>query len=114
MLIFLWFTILIIALITLVKSTDWFVESSEKIALALKVSPFIIAITLVALGTSLPELMTSLVAVLKGKTEIAVANAIGSNIANIFLIIGLSSIAARRLIVKRDLLALYCFYNKII
>ncbi len=106
MLIFLWFVILIIALIVLVKSTDWFVESSEKIAFALKVSPFIIGITMVAIGTSLPELLTSLVATLKGNTEVPVANAIGSNIANIFLIIGLSAIAAKRLVVRRNLIDL--------
>jgi cation:H+ antiporter len=90
----------------LVKSADWFVESSEKIGLALKISPFIIGVTIVAIGTSFPELATSLAAVFKGATEIIVANVVGSNIGNILLIIGLSAVAARALIVRRSLIDL--------
>jgi len=96
----------LVSLALLVKSADWFIESAEKIGLALKISPFIIGVTIVAMGTSLPELMSSLVAVFKGATEIVVANAIGSNIANIFLIVGISSIIAKSLIVRRNLIDL--------
>jgi cation:H+ antiporter len=101
-----WIFIFIISLAVLVKSADWFVESSEKIGLALKISPFIVGVTIVALGTSFPELASSIIAVLKGATEIVVANALGSNIANILLIVGISAVAARRLIVKRSLIDL--------
>ncbi len=101
-----WIFIFILSLALLVKSADWFVESAEKIGLALKISPFIIGVTIVAIGTSFPELASSLVAVLKGATEIVVANALGSNIANILLIVGISAIAARRLIVRRSLIDL--------
>jgi len=106
MLLILWILIFIISLALLVKSADWFVESSEKIGLAFKISPFIIGITIVAVGTSFPELASAIVAVLKGATEIVTANAIGSNIANILLIVGLSAVAARTLIVRRSLIDL--------
>ena len=94
------------SLALLVKSADWFVESSEKIGLALKISPFIIGVTIVAIGTSFPELASSIAAVFKGATEIVAANALGSNIANILLIVGLSAVVARRLIVRRSLIDL--------
>ena len=103
MLIF-WSLVFIVSLAILVKGADWFVESSEKIGLAFKISPFIIGITIVAVGTSFPELASSLVAVFKGPTEIVTANVIGSNIANILLIVGLSAVMARRLSVKRSLI----------
>lgn len=105
MLIF-WILIFILSLTLLVKSADWFVESSEKIGLALKVSPFMIGMTIVAIGTSFPELASSIMATLKGATEIVAANAVGSNVANILLIVGLSAVAARVLIVRRSLIDL--------
>lgn len=105
MLIF-WILIFILSLTLLVKSADWFVESSEKIGLALKISPFIIGMTVVAIGTSFPELASSIMATLKGATEIVAANAVGSNVANILLIVGLSAVAARVLIVRRSLIDL--------
>ncbi len=105
MLIF-WIIVFILSLAVLVKSADWFVESSEKIGLALKISPFIIGVTVVALGTSFPELITSLIAVFRGATEIVVASALGSNIANILLVVGFSSIVARTLIIRKSLIDL--------
>lgn len=99
-----WSLVFIVSLAILVKGADWFVESSEKIGLAFKISPFIIGVTIVALGTSFPELASSLAAVFKGATEIVAANVIGSNIANILLIVGLSAVVARRLAVKRSLI----------
>jgi len=101
-----WIIIFILSLVLLVKSADWFTESAEQIGLAFKISPFIVGVTIVAAGTSFPELVSSIAAVLKGATEIVVANAIGSNIFNILLIIGVSAIAARRLIIKRSLIDL--------
>ncbi len=105
LIIILWSLVFIISLVLLVKGADWFVENSEKIGLALKVSPFIIGITIVGLGTSLPELASCLAAVFKGSTEIVVANVVGSNIANIFLIVGLSALATKSfLAVRRSLI----------
>ncbi len=103
MLIF-WILIFIASLTLLIKGADWFVESSERIGLALKISPFIIGVTIVAVGTSFPELASSLAAIFKEASEIVAANVIGSNIANILLIVGLSAVVARRLAVRRSLI----------
>lgn len=74
--VFFWTVIFIASLALLVKSADWFVESAEKIGLAFKISPFVIGVTIVALGTSMPELASSIAATIKGATEIVVANAV--------------------------------------
>lgn len=99
-----WLFIFVLSLILLVKGADWFVENSEKIGVAVGVSPFIIGVTVVAIGTSFPELVSSLAAAIKGATEMVSANVIGSNIANILLIVGLSAIMGKRLAVKRSLI----------
>ncbi len=101
-----WLIIFVISLALLVKSADWFIESSEKIGLALKISPFIIGVTIVAIGTSFPELISSIVATIKGISEVPIDTAVGSNIANILLIVGLSATIAKTLIVKRSLIDL--------
>lgn len=105
MLIF-WIIVFVASLFLMIKSADWLVESAEKIGLGLKISPFVIGVTIVSIGTSFPEAASSIAAVLKGAEEIVVANVIGSNIANILLIVGLSAIAARTLIVRRSLIDL--------
>ena len=104
MLILFWFLVLILSLFVLVKSADVLVRSSEKISLFLRIPSFIIGITLVAIGTSLPELATSLTAVWKGNTEIVAATVLGSNVADIFLIIGFCSIVGHRLLFERELI----------
>jgi len=101
-----WIFVFIASLALLVKSADWVVENSEKIALALKISPFIVAVTIVAIGTSLPELAFAIAGALKGTPEIVVSNTLGTIIANILLIGGLSAIVARVLIVERSLIDL--------
>lgn len=68
-----------------------FLKSATAIARTLGISESVIAITLVAGGTSLPELASSVVSLLKGKAEMALGNVIGSNIANILLILGISA-----------------------
>ncbi len=105
MLIF-WVVVFIASLTLLVKSADWFVESSEKIGLALKISPFIVGVIIVAVGTSFPEVVTSIFATIKGATSMVTANVVGSNIANILLIVGLSAVFAGKLIVTRSLIDL--------
>lgn len=88
----LWLFIFIVAIIVLVKGADFFVESSEKIGQKLGIPNFIIGVILVSVGTSLPELVSSLFAVVGGNSEIVAGNVIGSNIANILLIIGLPAL----------------------
>jgi cation:H+ antiporter len=68
------------------------VDAAQSLAVAFNVSEALIGLTIVALGTSLPELVTSVMAALKGKTDIAIGNVVGSNIFNIFWILGLSAV----------------------
>lgn len=72
--------------------SDWFIDSSENIAVGLGVSERIIGLTVLALGTSLPELITSIIAARKGETDLALGNLLGSNIFNILSILGITSI----------------------
>ncbi|MCC5943740.1 MAG: calcium/sodium antiporter [Bernardetiaceae bacterium] len=72
--------------------SDWFVEGAKDIAIMLSVSERVIGITMVALGTSLPELVISLVAAFRKNIDMAVGNLIGSNIFNILSIVGITSI----------------------
>lgn len=71
---------------------NWIVDSAVQIALRLGVSQSLIGLTIVAVGTSLPELATSAIAAYKRNPEIAVGNVVGSNIFNIFFVLGLSSL----------------------
>ncbi|MDT8446004.1 MAG: calcium/sodium antiporter [bacterium] len=71
--------------------SDWLVEGATGIARAFGVSEVVIGLTLVAAGTSLPELMTSLMATFKGERDLAVGNVVGSNIFNLLMILGISS-----------------------
>ena len=75
----------------LIFGGQWFVEGAGNIARSLGVSESVIGLTLVAGGTSLPELATSVVAALKKNPEIAIGNAIGSNLFNIFFVLGCSA-----------------------
>lgn len=79
-------------LAALVYGGDIFVDSASEIASALGVSDAVIGLTIVAAGTSLPELATSLAAAFKGNNDMAVGNVIGSNIFNIFLVLGTAAV----------------------
>ncbi|MGI6360453.1 MAG: sodium:calcium antiporter [Acholeplasmatales bacterium] len=67
-------------------------DSARKIALALGMSEWLVGLTIVSIGTSLPELVTSVIAAIKKENDIAVGNVVGSNIFNIFFVLGLSSL----------------------
>ncbi len=95
-----------VSVVGLVKGADWFLESSEKIGLVLGLSPFIVGVTIVSLGTSFPELFTGVMAVIQGAPEIVSANAIGSNIANILLVVGFSALFGGNLVVTKSLIDL--------
>ncbi len=98
--------IFVVSTVGLVKGADWFLESAEKIGLALGLSHFIIGVTIVSFGTSFPELFTSIVAVIQEAPEMVTANAIGSNIANIFLVVGFSALVGGKLTVGKSLIDL--------
>ncbi|PIR46556.1 MAG: conjugal transfer protein TraR [Candidatus Vogelbacteria bacterium CG10_big_fil_rev_8_21_14_0_10_45_14] len=101
-----WTVVFVLSLIILVKGADFLITSSEKIGLAMGLSPFIVGVTIVGLGTSFPELISSLIAALKGVTEIVAANAVGSNIANILLVVGVSALIGKKLTVTKSLIDL--------
>ena len=81
-----------IGFVFLIKGADFLVDGAVSIARSLKVSDLVIGLTVVAFGTSTPELFVNLIASYTGNTDIAIGNVLGSNIANIFLILGVSSI----------------------
>ena len=86
------YVLLIIGLILLIKGADLLVDGASSFARKLNVSDLVIGLTVVAFGTSSPELFVNIIASINGNTEIAIANILGSNIANIFLILGISAI----------------------
>ncbi|MGJ3238062.1 MAG: calcium/sodium antiporter [Anaerolineae bacterium] len=83
---------LIAGLILLFLGGDWLVRGASRLAESMGISPLIVGLTVVAVGTSAPELLVSLSAALSGSSDIAVGNIVGSNIANIGLILGLSGL----------------------
>jgi len=100
-----WVLVFIASMITLIKASGYFINSAEKIGVALKISPFIVGVTIVALGTSLPELVSSIFAVIQGASEMVIGNVIGSNITNIFLILGIAAVLTKnKLTVDRGLI----------
>ncbi|MGB9938366.1 calcium/sodium antiporter [Methanosarcina sp.] len=84
--------ILILGLVLLVKGSDYFVKSASTIAEKLGVSEFVIGLTLVAVGTSIPELASSIAASLQQASGIVIGNVVGSNIVNIGFIVGLAAV----------------------
>ena len=99
-----WITVFVGSLALLVKGSDWFLDAAEKIGFKLGFSPFVVGVLIVGFGTSLPELISSFAAVAQGVPDIVVSNAVGSNIANILLVIGLSAILTKRLRVSKNLI----------
>ena len=85
------FLLVIIGLIGLILGSQWIVDGAVKLATGLGMSESLVGLTIVAVGTSLPELATSAMAAYRRKVEIAVGNVVGSNIWNIFFVLGVSS-----------------------
>ncbi len=97
--------IFILSMGALIYGADFIIQQSEKIAFHFDISPFVIGATLIALGTSLPEMAVSMSASLKGSGDIAVANVIGSTIFNISLVLGAVFLIAKKIEPQRDLFA---------
>lgn len=87
--------LLILGFVMLVKGADFFVDGAAGIAQKLKVSPFIIGVTIVAIGTSAPELAVTIVDAVSGTGNLIMGNILGSNALNILLILGISSLLCR-------------------
>ncbi len=101
---FIWITVFVFSLYVLSKSSDYFSDSAERVGLFLGFSPFIVGVTIVALGTSFPELISSILAVLRNSSEIVIGNVIGSNVTNIFLVLGIAVIVGKRMKIARELI----------
>lgn len=83
---------LLIGFVLLVKGSDYFVDGAAGIAARFKIPQLIIGLTIVAMGTSAPEAAVSITAAFKGQPDITIGNVVGSNILNIFIILGIASV----------------------
>ena len=100
------FLVFIFAMSALIFGADFIIKESERIALHFKISHFVIGATLVAFGTSLPEMAASMMAAYAGKSDMAVANVVGSVTFNITLILGIVFFIAKKMHPKRDLFSI--------
>lgn len=98
--------LLLVGFILLIKGADYFVEGSSSVAKLLKVPSIVIGLTVVAMGTSLPELSVSVSAALNGSNEIAISNVVGSNIFNLIVVLGacalFTKIPVDKQVLRRD------------
>lgn len=99
------FVIFVIAMGVLIWGAELLINQSERIALKFKIPEFIIGATLIALGTSLPEMAASVAASFNGKADIAIANVIGSNILNITLVLATVFLISKKINPSRDFFA---------
>ena len=97
------YLIFVLSLSALIYGADFIINESERIALHFNISSFVIGASLVAVGTSLPEMAASMTASYYHKSDMAVANVIGSVIFNISLVLGLVFLVAKKINPKRDL-----------
>lgn len=88
------YILLIIGFVLLIKGADYFVEGASNIAVKLKVSPLLVGLTIVAFGTSSPEATISILAALEENAGMVLGNIVGSNIANIALVLGVTAMIA--------------------
>jgi cation:H+ antiporter len=97
----------LIGFLILYYGAEWLVKGSASLARSLGVTPIVIGLTVVAFGTSAPELVVSLISSIQGKSMIAVGNVVGSNICNIALVLGFAAvvqpITSLRSVIKRDI-----------
>ena len=84
--------LLVAGFVLLKKGADWFVEGASRIADKFGIPQLVIGLTIVAMGTSLPEAAVSITSALKGSAGITIGNVVGSNIMNILVILGLTSV----------------------
>ena len=106
----------LVGFVMLYYGAEWLVKGSSSLARSLGVTPIVIGLTVVAFGTSAPELVVSLISSIQNKSMIAVGNVVGSNICNIALVLGLAAvfqpITSHRSVIRRDIplmLAISCY-----
>ena len=108
------FTYLILGIVLLKYGADFLVSSAIDIATLLNIEERIIAVTVVAIGTSVPELATSIVAALKKEVDLAVGNIVGSNIFNLLAVLGITALYKEIEIMNNDILSIDYFFMFII
>ena len=100
------YILLIIGFVLLIKGADFFVDGSSSVAKILKVPTIIIGLTVVAFGTSMPELSVSVTAALRGSNDLAVSNVLGSNLFNLLVVLGccalVKPVAAKWSLLKKE------------
>ncbi len=102
---FFWITVLVVSLAVLLKSSDYFIDGAERLGLYFKIPPFIIGVFVLGFGTSLPELVVSVTSVIQGAQDIVIGNVLGSNITNIFLILGIAAVIVKESKINFDFLS---------
>ena len=99
--------LLVIGFVALILGANWLVDGATSVGVRAKLSPLIIGLTIVAFGTSLPELIINVFSCIKGSSGLAIGNIVGSNIMNILLILGIASIIypidVSRISIRRDI-----------
>ena len=85
------YLLFVVGFVLLIKGADWLVAGSASIAKKYNISDLVIGLTIVSMGTSMPELIVNVIASLSGNSEIAIGNVLGSNIANVLLILGVAA-----------------------
>ncbi|MCP3869145.1 MAG: calcium/sodium antiporter [Gammaproteobacteria bacterium] len=100
----LWLGVFTLSLGALVWASSILIDAAERIGLRLGMAPFVVGILIVGVGTSVPELVSSVYAVFAGATEFVVGNVLGSNITNILLVLGIAGLVGREVRLDRDLL----------
>lgn len=100
-------SLLILGFVFLIYGANWLVDGATSIGIRAKMSPLIIGLTIVAFGTSLPEMMVNVFSCAKGSSELAIGNIVGSNTMNILFILGMSAlfcpINVNRISIRRDI-----------
>ncbi|WP_019680769.1 hypothetical protein, partial [Ruminococcus flavefaciens] len=94
------YILLVAGFVLLIKGADFFVDGSSAVAKRLKVPSLIIGMTIVAMGTSLPETSVSVSASVLGKNDLAISNAVGSNIFNLMVVCGVCALLCPMIISK--------------
>ena len=103
------YSLLILGFVALILGANWLVNGATSVGIRAKLSPLIIGVTIVAFGTSLPEMIINIFSCIKGSAALAIGNIIGSNTMNILLILGVSSIIypidVSKISIRRDIIA---------
>lgn len=99
-----WIGLFVVSLAVLIKAADYFTITSEKVGLHFKIPPFIVGVTIIAVGTSLPEVATGIMAVINKQSEMVAGNAVGSNMANILLVMAIAAIVGKNVKFHKDIL----------